>query len=477
MNRRAFVLGSSLSCLIACSRSKSDRLELSIVAVSQELDAYAAANLESAELSWMYADGLAGADPSAPEVGSLCVRPALRSLAGGTASYVYELRSGLRWHDGKPLIAQDVADCFNRLRAGPWGHQRPFSLVDRIDVHDGRRFTVTLTRDDRRFPFAFFTPIGSPGLALIRAGRIPIGTGPFRLSERLPDAWTCERWDGSPRGMPAIQRIRLSYLADDRTQEVMLSSGETDVALFVAGRYLSEHGIPFFRRRSGVGYAILNATGALGDARSRQAFAAAIDRKEIVAKIYRGMIEPYDSVVAPFVAGSEIRLAHEYAPAFARETFRRNPPAPLEIAVIDGSAEQIGIMIQEHLARVGVKASLRKYAAQVYLAPEGPLRSGRFDVALFGEYFSPDPDLAATYGCAARPPNGGNFSRLCDPTLDRLALSGDLRGALEELRRQATVVPLAESVQYVGLSKRTRGAANARDLVPTVYACPEWSLA
>jgi peptide/nickel transport system substrate-binding protein len=475
MNRRAFVLGSSLASLIACSRRASDRLELTIVAVSQELDAYAAANLESAELSWMFADGLAGADPSAPAVGSLCVRPAMRSLTGRTASYAYELRSGVRWHDGKPLVAQDVADCFKRLRTGPWGHQRPFDLVDRIDVHDARRFTVTLTQDDRRFPSAFFTPIGSPGLPLIRAGRIPIGTGPYRLSDRLPDAWTCERWDGSPRGTPAIRAMRLSYLADGRTQEVMLSSGETDVALFVTGRYLFDRGIPFFRRRSGVAYAILNAAGSLRDAQSRRAFAAAIDRKEIVAKIYRGMTETYDSVVASFVAGSDIGLAHEYDPAFAREAFRSNPPAHLEMAVIDGSSESIGILIQEHLARVGVKVSIRKYPAQVYLGPEGPLRSGRFDVALFGEYFSPDPDLNATWGCSARPPNGGNFSRLCDPILDRLALSGDLRGALEELRRQATVVPLAASVQYVGLSKRMRGARNARDLVPTVYACPEWS--
>ena len=59
------------------------------------------------------------------------------------------------------------------------------------------------------------------------------------------------------------------------------------------------------------------------------------------------------------------------------------------------------------------------------------------------------------------------YSRLCDPLLDRLARSGDVRGALEELRRQAVVIPLVESVQYVGLSKRVRGAVNARDLVPT----------
>ncbi|HTA37516.1 MAG TPA: hypothetical protein VK760_00500, partial [Candidatus Acidoferrales bacterium] len=194
-------------------------------------------------------------------------------------------------------------------------------------------------------------------------------------------------------------------------------------------------------------------------------------------KIYRGMTKPYESVVAPFVAGSEIPLARAYDPAFASSVFRRRPPAHLEIAVSAGASEQIGLLMQEHLERVGAKASIKKYAAQILLAPQGPLRSGRFDVALFGEYFSPDPDLTATWGCEARPPNGGNFSRLCDPSLDRRAAAGDIRGALEELRRQAAVVPLVGSVQYVGLSKRTRGAKDARDMIPTVYGCAEWSFA
>ncbi|HTA40346.1 MAG TPA: ABC transporter substrate-binding protein, partial [Candidatus Acidoferrales bacterium] len=284
MDRRAFILGSSLAGLVACGRRPSDSLELSIVAVSQELDPYIAANLESAELSWLYADGLAGADLSTPQAGSVCAQPPIRSTSGGKASYAYTLRDGIRWHDGKPLTAQDVADCFHRLKAGTWGHQRPFSLVERIDVGGPLRFTVLCNGDDSEFPRAFFTPLGSPGVPLVRPGRIPIGTGPLRLVDRLPDAWTLDRWNGSPRGTPAIARVRLSYLADDHTQEVMLASGETDVALFVSGRYLKERSIPYFQRRSGVAYAILNATGSLGDAQMREAFAAAIDRNEIVEK-------------------------------------------------------------------------------------------------------------------------------------------------------------------------------------------------
>jgi peptide/nickel transport system substrate-binding protein len=476
MNRRAFVVGCSLAALAECGRRTSDRLEMSIVAVSQELDPYAAPNLESAELSWLYADGLTGADLSAPQNGSLCVRPPVRSIAGKTVSYAYELRRGVRWHDGTPLVARHVNDCFERLRMSAWGHQRPFSLVKRIDVHDTLHFNVTLAEDDPRFPFAFFTPIGSPGVPLVRPGRVPIGTGPFRLSERTPDTWLLEQWSGSPRGAPAVSRARLAYLADDRTQEVMLSSGETDIALFVSGDYLRVRQIPYVRRHSGVGYAIVNAAGSLSDASLREGFAAAIDRREIATKVYRGMTSSYQSVVAPAIQGSDIALAHDYNPAFAREAFRKKAPGQLEIAATSGTSEQIGLLIQEHLARVGVKASVRTYAAQLFLASEGPLRTGRFDVALFGEYFSPDPDLEATWGCDARAPSGGNFSRLCDPRLDAFARSGKLRNALEELRRQAVVVPLVESVQFVGLSGRIRGVTNPRDQMPTAFDCANWSL-
>jgi peptide/nickel transport system substrate-binding protein len=476
VDRRGFLAGSVAASLVACGRREADRLEISIAAVSQELDPYTAANLETAELSWLYADGLAGAAVSSPASGGLCVSAPVRSIVAGKTSYLYELRGGVRWHDAKPMVAQDVADCFQRLSAGTWAHQRPFSLVRHINILDDRRFEVVCEQDDPEFPRSFFTPTGAPGVPLVRAGRIPIGTGPLRPTDRGPDTWTFERWEGSPRGTPAVSRARLSYLADDRTQQVMIASGESDVALFVDGRFLRDRGIPYFRRLSGVAYAIVNVVGSLDTAASREAFAAAVDRQEIVRKIYGGMTSAYNSVVAPFVPGSNVRVAHGYDPVFARRVFGQKKPSHLDIAVTDGSSERIGLLMQAHLALVGVKSSVRKYPVQVFLAAEGPLRSGKFDVALFGEYFSLDPDLTATWGCDARPPNGGNFSRLCDAQLDGFARAGDMRLALEALAHQAAVVPLVESAQYVGLSKRVRGAENAADFVPTVFGCAGWSL-
>jgi ABC-type transport system substrate-binding protein len=448
---------------------------MSIVAVSQELDPYVAPNLESAELSWLYADGLAGSNLSRPHAGSLCARPPISGTFGPSAhaSFHYELRPGVRWHDGKPLVAQDVADCFNRLHGSTWSHERPFSLVTEIKVLDERHFTVRLSEPDQRFPLAFFTPFGSPGIPLVRPGRLPIGTGPFMVKTGTSDAVTYARWEGSPRGTPLAGSLRLRYLANGDTQNVMLFSGETDVALFVPHNEVIRRGFPYFRRRSGVVYLILNVRGTLSTAQQREAFAAAIDRNVVAQKVYRGWSPVYDSVVAPHAVMPVVNLAPAYDPRRARAALGGLTKAVELVSYTD--PQPILLLIQGQLAQAGIRSSIRTYPVQEFLSPDGPLRSGKFDVALFGEYFSLDPDLEATWGCDAVPPNGGNFSRLCDPRMDALSRRGDLHGALELLREDAVVVPLVRSVQCVGLSKRLRGAHDPPDLVPSVFQCPQWS--
>ena len=450
---------------------------MSIVAVSQELDPYVAPNLESAELSWLYADGLIGSDLSRPEARSLCVRPPLMKTfgPGGGASFDYELRPGVRWHDGKPLVASDVADCFTRLRTSMWGHQRPFSLVKRIEIHGASRFTVHIDEPDRRFPLAFFTPFGSPGVPLVRPGRFPAGTGPFRIVSKTSDAVSYDRWSGSPRGTPNVRSARLRYLVNGDTQNVMLFSGDTDVALFVSPNEVLRRGFPYFRRRSGVAYVILNTRGRLATAQQRQAFAAAIDPKVVAQKIYRGWSPPYRSVVAPDAVVPPVAVAHPYDPPFAK-TVVASAGNPLELVAYT-DAQPVALLVQDQLARSGIHSTIRTYPVQEFLAASGPLRSGKFDVALFGEYFSLDPDLEASWGCGSIPPAGGNFSRLCDTRLDALARGGNLRGALEALRGDAVVVPLVRSIQCIGLSKRLRGAHDPPDLVSSVYQCASWRIA
>lgn len=446
------------------------------MAVSQELDPYVSPNLESAELSWLYADGLIGSDLSHPEARSLCVRPPLMRTFGldGRASFDYELRRGVHWHDGKPLTARDVVDCFARVRASTWGHQRPFSLVTHIETRDQSHFTVHLREPDRRFPLAFFTPFGSPGIPLVRAGRFPIGTGPFKLTARTADAASFDRWPGSVRGNPKVSSARLRYLANGDTQNVMLFTGDTDVALFVSHKEVIRRGFPYFRRRSGVAYLVVNVRGRLATPQQRDAFAAAIDRNVIEQKIYRGWSPVYDTVVAPQAVVPPVVVAHSYDPSYAKAAFAKID-APIDVVAYT-DAQPIALLVQDQLAHSGIRSTIRTYPVQEFLAASGPLRSGKFDVALFGEYFSLDPDLQASWGCGSIPAGGGNFSRLCDPRLDAKASAGDLRGALEALREDAVVIPLVRSVQCIGLSKRLRGAHNPPDLVSSVFQCAQWQI-
>jgi peptide/nickel transport system substrate-binding protein len=473
MNRRAFIAAASAASIAGCARPAPDRtLRVSFGAISEEVDPYIAPNFETAEVAWSYADGLTGDDLNDLSARSVCAK-APTANATFTA-FSYELRDGIRWHDGKALDAHDVVACLARVQKSPWGSQRPFSLVERIDVVDPLRFTVRLTKSDPRFPLAFFTPFGSPGLPLIRPGHLPIGTGPFSITQRSPDLVVYRAWSSSPRGVPHVSNMRLQFVAGYQPAEVMLKTGESDLALYVPYQDALARGLPYIKKLNGVGYVILNTQGVLNTPQRRRAFMAAIDRATIVEKLYRGWSRVYDSVVAPAIPGSSIPLAPAFDTTLARSALAHLDN--IDIAAVSGTAEKVGLLVQSQLARAGVHTSIQLASGQTWLAPSGPLRSGRFDVALFGEFFSLDPDLEASWGCAASSPVGGNFARFCDPTFDRAATAGDFPKALGILAAESVVMPLTLSYGCMALGRRIRGAANPPDLVSPLFQCAQWSV-
>jgi peptide/nickel transport system substrate-binding protein len=145
---------------------------------------------------------------SATIVGALATRPPAPSPDGRT--YVFTLRSGLRYSDGTPVNAHDfrasmerylsaTRDTFPPIFAGIVGAPRCRSGRGECDLSRGiesdqrtRTITVHLTAPDPEFlhkltlPFAYFVPAGTP--ASTRQDLTPPGTGPYRFA-----AWRASR--------------------------------------------------------------------------------------------------------------------------------------------------------------------------------------------------------------------------------------------------------------------------------------------
>ncbi len=113
-------------------------------------------------------------------------------------TYTFYLRSGVKFHDGSPLTADDVVASMERFLAQS-PRKADLSNVASTRAIDARTVQITLSQ-----PSAAFLPLlAYPGPAMavmpkkliagVAAGKLPqssvIGTGPYRLVEWIPDRY------------------------------------------------------------------------------------------------------------------------------------------------------------------------------------------------------------------------------------------------------------------------------------------------
>jgi peptide/nickel transport system substrate-binding protein len=96
------------------------------------------------------------------------------------------------------------------------------------------------------------------------------------------------------------------------------------------------------------------------------------------------------------------------------------------------SRDETAIIVQAAFRRIGVPLQYIRYQAnQLFANGIGILSSGKYDLSLYAWFWGADPDISNLYSCAQRPPHGQNYSRYCNPQVDRL-----LQDALTHYDRQ-----------------------------------------
>jgi ABC-type transport system substrate-binding protein len=177
--------------------------------------------------------------------------------------YVFNLRKGIRFHDGSPLTARDAAFSFQRCLA-PDVHGRCLAenyllhIVGAEDYQSGRASEVRGIRvvDDHTLeiellhPFSLFLKVLAmdqtvvvssayfDGVGAARAEREPNGTGPFRFSRKADggDAHLARNADywGTPALLDSL--VFLSSADVDTTSESRaIADGRIDFASLSAG--------------------------------------------------------------------------------------------------------------------------------------------------------------------------------------------------------------------------------------------------
>ncbi|MGH7769496.1 MAG: ABC transporter substrate-binding protein [Candidatus Binatia bacterium] len=405
-------------------------------------------------------------------------------------TYVFRLRPGVFFHDGRPLTAADVKFTYDSVleaknRSPRRGKLGFLEAVDQLGSHEVR-FRL-------KAPFAPFLEeltLGIVPAGTLGYGQRLIGSGPFSLAEFSPGERVVlnanpSYWDGPP----GLSTIVFKVIPDAIVRVLEFRKGSVD---FIQN-YFEPDMLPWLAKNTGA--AILSEQGTifqyigmnlehpiLARREVRQALGYAIDREAIIRHILKDLAIPATGLLSPRHWAYEPAVAQlSYAPETAKRMLDTagfpdpDGDGPLPRFKLSYKTTNLDLRkrvaetIKEQLARVGIELEVRAYEWGTFY---GDVKSGNFHLYSLEWVGVLDPDIYYNlFHSESVPPNGNNRGRYRNPALDALLEQGRSAAAIEERRRVYSRVQkiLADDLPYVPLwwwKNVVVMKANVRGFVP-----------
>lgn len=343
-------------------------------------------------------------------------------------TFRFRLAADARFDDGGVIDADDfiatLSSILDPATASPL--RGPLSHVERLAKRGEDTVDVHLARPDRLFPGRLsFGLIAAEALER-RALRDAPYSGPFRLDGGFrPDRLRLVR--RSDR-----QVFEFLHVTDPTVRALKLVTGELDVAVGSMPpetlAWLGQQREVDVQRRPGaiITYLGINATDpALRDPGVRRALALAIDRDAIIKHLFAGGASKASAVLPPGHWALDEELAaidHDPGAAAALLAARGYDEAhPLDLSyktTTDPFRLRVAAVLQDQLARVGVRLSIESYDWGTFYAD---VKAGRFQLYALSWVGITLPDIFRhAFHSDAVPPAGANRGRYHNAAVDRL---------------------------------------------------------
>ena len=312
----------------------------------------------------------------------------------------FDLRPGVKFHDGTPFTADDVVFTFKRA-AGEGsdmkGYTNPIKEVRKVsdlavDIETNAPYPIlpdTLTTlammskkwcEDNKAERPVDRRKGIENTASFKAN----GTGPFRLKERQPSVRTVlvKNFNWWGKSESNVDEVVFTPIGNDATRVAALLSGETDVMEPVPlqdveriksaginvlqGPELRTIFLGMDQKRDELQFSSIKGKNPFKDVRVRRAFYQAIDEETIKARVMRGAALPTALMVGSAVRGfqADMNKRPPYDVEAAKKLladagypngFEVGLNCPNDRYVNDAAVCQA---VAANLARIGVKVNL-----------------------------------------------------------------------------------------------------------------------
>lgn len=456
----------------------------------------------------------------------LSLVPALATSWKNTSPTVwrFQLRKGVKFHDGTPFTADDVV--FSFARAAGEGSDLKSNVNDikavrkindyEIEIETKSPFpilpnqlttTYILSKkwcEDNKATKPVDRRKGIENAASFQAN----GTGPFRLRERQPGVRTVFQRNANYWGKidGNVQEVIYTPIGNDATRVAALLSGEVDViepvplqdiarinaspnAKVLVGPELRTIFLGMDQKRDELLYSNVKGKNPFKDKRVRQAFYQAIDINGIQKTVMRGASHPTALMIGPGVHGYEAQLDKRlpYDPEAARKLlaeagypngFEVTMNCPNDRYVNDARICQA---VAANLARIGVKIDLAAETKGTYFP-----KVLRRDTSFYMLGWTPSTYDAhdALNSLMACPSDSGagqfNLGAYCNPKLDALikAIQSETdQKKRDQMIHDATVMhasdighlPLHQQMLAWGISKKVSLTQRADNYMPFAW--------
>ncbi len=321
----------------------------------------------------------------------------LPTVSDDGLTYSFELKDGIKFHDGSTMTSEDVqysltrllaqkaeADSFVYIEGGQEVLDGTATELSGFTVVDDTHFTIKLRQVYSSFLnmlCQFYASI-YPKAACEAAGSDWgtgtnfIGSGPFYIESNDDSTEVVlKAFEDYHQGKPALDEVDILYIDDANTRMMNYKNGDIDLCFFSTSlleQYKADDDVKdqiVYYTPAATQFVNLNLNEPqLQDARVRQALSLAINRQELCDTILSGAALPCTGFIPPSETGSDDGAdVLEYNPDKAKELLAEAGATNLSFTAQVRSQDQaVMVAIQSYWSAIGVNCDVQTIDAGLW---------------------------------------------------------------------------------------------------------------